>query len=70
MDMKREVDKEAVLVGVLASAYTLLALAPYDNWSHEGTPAEMAAYVVQKAKEDGHLYFFYRLFDINHGVRR
>jgi hypothetical protein len=65
---EREVRKEDVLVGTLASAYTLLALVPYDNWSHEGNPAEMAAYVVQSARERGNLGFLFHIFDIDHQV--
>lgn len=61
MDIKRELvnDQELVCTAQLASAYTLLALAPYDNWGHEGSPAEMAAYVVKTAKDRGHLGFVY-----------
>ena len=55
MNIQEHVEGDDVLVGQLAVAYAFLSLAPYDNWSHEGTPAEMAAYVVQKARETGQL---------------
>ena len=66
MNIKEELkgEKEAQLVGILTSAYTLLALAPFDDWGHEGTPAQMAAYVIKVAKDQGHLGFLYRIFAI------
>lgn len=66
MNIKTEVDRDDVLVGTLASAFTLLALAPYDNWSHEGTPAEMAAYVVATARKNGNLSFLWKVFGLDH----
>lgn len=57
MDIKREIKEDDVVVARLAVAYTLLILAPYDSWSHEGDPAEMAAYVVNTARKAGNLGF-------------
>ena len=57
LNIKAEIRTDDVIVAKLAVAYTLLALAPYDNWSHEGSPAEMAAYVVESARKQGNLGF-------------
>lgn len=61
MDMSRELkdDKEAEAVALLSSAYTLLAFAPLDTWNHQGTPAQMAAYVVKDLKNQGRLGFLF-----------
>ena len=64
MNIKKETDSEGRLIGLLTSAYTMLAMAPYDNWRHEGTPGEMAAYVVKVAKKNGNLGFLMELFNI------
>lgn len=48
----------------LAVAYTFLAMAPYDHWGHEGTPAEMATYVVSKLANEGKLGFLYRILEV------
>lgn len=55
MRIETEIEKDDLVVARLACAYTLLALVPYDYWSHEGDPAQMAAYVVAQAKKDGRL---------------
>lgn len=55
MRIRDEITKDDLAVARLASAFTLLALAPYDAWGHEGDPAEMAAYVVASARKDGRL---------------
>lgn len=57
MKISEHIESEDLLVAKLASAYTLLALSAYDSWSHEGSPAEMAAYVVQQARNRGNLGF-------------
>lgn len=61
MDIRKEIrdgnGEDLLVAAQLASAYTLLALAPYDSWSHEGTPAEMAAFVVIDAKKQGRMGF-------------
>jgi hypothetical protein len=49
------VNDEQLATAMLSSAYMLLAMAPYDSWGHEGTPAEMAAYVIKDAKDKGRL---------------
>lgn len=56
-EIKLPVDQEALLVARLAVSFALLALAPYDSWSHEGDPAQMAVYVVKTAKKNGNLGF-------------
>ena len=65
MHLKGEIHKanehELLVVAQLASAYTLLAEAPYDSWSHEGSPAEMAVWVVMDAKKQGRLGFVERI---------
>lgn len=48
-------EEESWLVAQLAIAFAHLAMAPYDSWGHEGNPAEMAVFVVKKAKERGQL---------------
>ena len=67
MNVGREIEKDDLVVARLAVASTLLALAPYDNWSHEGDPAEMAAYVVADAKKQGRFGF---VCDVVLGRRR
>lgn len=66
MNMNKELASEAArvqkLTAILASAYTLLALAPCDSWGHEGTPAEMAAFVVEDLKKQGRLSMLYDVF--------
>jgi hypothetical protein len=61
MNIKKEIKdgnvKSELVAATLAQAFTLLALAPYDNWGHEGSPAEMAAFVVKTAKERGNMGF-------------
>ena len=66
LNIKEELkdEKEAQLVALLSTAYTLLALAPYDDWGHEGSPGQMAAYVIKVAKERGNLGFLYSMFKI------
>lgn len=59
-------DREALLVARLAVSFTLLALAPYDSWSHQGDPAEMAAYVVKTAKKNGNLGFVMQVMGIGY----
>lgn len=56
-ELKEMNASEDLMTARLACAYTLLAMAPYDNWGHEGTPAEMAAYVIGIAKKNGNLSF-------------
>jgi hypothetical protein len=53
--------QELLIVAKLAVAYTYLAEAPYDNWGHEGTPAEMAVFVVAESKKRGHFGFLKRI---------
>lgn len=55
MRIQGEIKRDDLVVGRLAVAYTLLALAPYDDWGHEGDPAQMAAYVVETARKRGNL---------------
>jgi len=57
VNIKDHINKDDETIAQLAVAYTLLAMAPFDNWSHEGTPAQMAAYVVACAKRDGRMGF-------------
>jgi len=57
MNIRQEISMDDELVGTLAVAYTFLAMAPYDSWTHEGTPAQMAAYVVATARKEGRLGF-------------
>lgn len=57
MRMDDEIDKDDLVVARLAMAYTLLAMAPYDSWNHEGDPCEMAAYVVAQSKKEGRFGF-------------
>ncbi len=57
MRIRGEIKEDDLVVAKLAAAYTLLALAPYDGWNHEGDPAEMAAYVVATARKDGRMGF-------------
>jgi hypothetical protein len=65
MQINKEVDVNDVMVAKLAVAYTLLALAPYDRWGHEGDPAEMAAYVVETARKKGNLLTVQQALGIN-----
>lgn len=55
--IKNERAEELLVAAQLAVAFAYLNEAPFDSWSHEGTPAEMATYVVIDAKERGHLSF-------------
>jgi hypothetical protein len=59
MDLKGDIKKaqavDELIIARLASAFTLLALAPYDDWGHEGSPAAMAVHVVQSHRERGSL---------------
>jgi hypothetical protein len=48
-------EKELLVTAQLAVAFTHLAMAPFDSWSHEGGPAEMAVHVVMDAKKNGNL---------------
>jgi hypothetical protein len=57
MKISEHIDATDLCVAKLSSAYTLLAMASYDSWSHEGSPAEMAAYVIAQAKKEGKLSF-------------
>lgn len=54
-ECREDRDEELLIVGKLAEAYQMLAMAPYDNWGHRGSPGEMAAYVVTTAKRNGNL---------------
>lgn len=53
MKIRDEIDESDEVVAQLAVTFTLLALAPYDSWGHEGTPAQMAAYIVKQSKARG-----------------
>ena len=58
MDIRKEIKEqsngeELLVCARLAVAYTHLSMAPWDSWDHEGGPAEMAAFVVQRSKADG-----------------
>lgn len=67
MNIKREIktqDFEALATAKLTSAFTLLAMVPYDSWGHEGTPAEMATLIIHQAKEQGRLGFIYVLLGL------
>ncbi len=57
-------DMEGEAVAMLAGAFTLLALAPYDSWSHEGTPAQMAAFIVKDLKDHGRLGMLFQLLGL------
>ena len=57
MKIRSEISEDDEVVAQLAANFTLLALAPYDSWSHEGTPAQMAAFVVAQARKDGRMGF-------------
>jgi hypothetical protein len=61
VNMRKELstpdDQENLVVAQLAVAFTLLALAPFDSWGHQGSPAAMAAFVVKTAKERGNFGF-------------
>ena len=57
MKIQDEIEEDDLVVARLAMAYTLLALAPYDYWRHEGDPCEMAAYVVAVSKKQGNFGF-------------
>lgn len=48
-------EDEQWLVATLAISFAHLAMAPWDAWGHEGSPAEMAVFVVKQAKERGQL---------------
>lgn len=65
MNIKKEIRdgdvKDELVAATLAMNFTLLALAPYDSWNHEGSPAEMAAYVVATAKARGNMGFVERI---------
>lgn len=65
MKISDEIKKDDLLVAKLACAYTLLSLAPYAHWRHEGSPAEMAAYVVETARKEGKLGFLERIINQN-----
>lgn len=69
MRIREETDADDRLVGLLTAAYTMLAMAPHDNWGHEGTPGEMAAYVVKTAKKNGNLGFLRELMGVASGDR-
>jgi len=57
MEIKSQIKIEDVLIAQLAVNYTFLAMAPHDSWGHAGSPAEMAAYVVETARKEGKLGF-------------
>lgn len=56
-EIQKSRNKELLIVAQLAVAYTYLNDAAFDSWRHEGSPAEMAVYVVMQAKARGHLTF-------------
>lgn len=58
MDVRKEIKSESngdelLACARLAVAFTHLQMAPWDGWGHEGDPADMAAFVVQRSKADG-----------------
>jgi hypothetical protein len=72
MNIEKELSgqREAMCVATLAISYAILADAAYDSWTHEGSPAEMAVYVVEESKKRGHLAFLQRiLLDSGSGYR-
>lgn len=68
MNMNSELSKqrEGMAIATLAVAYTFLAQASYDSWRHEGSPAEMAVYVVMEAKKRGTMGFLTEIL-LDHG---
>ena len=45
--------EDELVTAQLAVCFALLSQVPYDNWGHEGSPAEMAVLVVADAKDKG-----------------
>jgi hypothetical protein len=59
MHIKREIkdarEMDTLVAAQLAVSYAFLSYSPYDNRGHEGSPAEMATFVVAQAKKDGRM---------------
>ena len=55
MNIKKELEnhEDLVVAGRLAIAYALLEMAPYTREFQDGSPSQMAAYVIKSSKDRG-----------------
>lgn len=73
MNLRKEIrenrEQESLVVAKLAVAYSLLEMAPFDSWGHEGDAAEMAVWIVMDAKKQGRLGMLERMILGNNWYR-